>query len=400
MAVDIKLWAFGLINQFLIDNNLLETAQKLSTEAADIMEDLPNMILPEHSVNRSLLSILETYQCMNLSNSLQNVKLEKALDVEVLVKPNGAFPKKQEKIFDLIHNGNVLCCKIFKVPLATFPDQSSDDIPQFSTFKVLVTSGTDKLIKFTNLTSGKLIIFFNHHSGSCLDFDQHPVNLNLILTCGMDGTHHLLDLTTCQVRKSWSDHKKYVTGVKFSLEGNNFATASYDKSVNIYREDGTADYSLVHKLNFGGMVERDNCLHQITMGGNYSHSKTNMNENQDDWVSFTPMHLEGAPSGNHILVYTDSQAGMLTLVRKNGGQVCSFYGTSVDGFSQPRCCFDKSGAYIFATSDDKIFVYEVFSGTCVYKLSGHKGLIRNIFYDIESGALVSCSFDGTVRLWR
>jgi COMPASS component SWD3 len=150
-------------------------------------------------------------------------------------------------------------------------------------------------------------------------------------------------------------------------------------------------------------VREDNYLHYICLNkeSGFPYKTFNMNENGDDWVSFTAMELSVSPSGNHILCYTDSTSGRIIVFKSHSSeQVVNLYGTQIDSFSQPRACWHSNGHFVFATSDDhKIYVFDVVTGRVMSKLTGHEGVVRDLSFNSGKNILVSCGFDKTVRMW-
>jgi COMPASS component SWD3 len=125
-----------------------------------------------------------------------------------------------------------------------------------------------------------------------------------------------------------------------------------------------------------------------------------MNAIGDDHVSFNPMHVTLSPDERYILVSTDRDR-LILYTMDTGKLVTNFYGATNDEYSQPRHCWDPSGLYIYSTSQDKtICVWEIKSQSIVVKLEGHGGIVRDLHYCHELNMLVSCGFDGAVKLWR
>lgn len=98
----------------------------------------------------------------------------------------------------------------------------------------------------------------------------------------------------------------------------------YSSSLDFRLVDGTDEsegkYELLKRWSFGGNVEaieftpdsntlivsarNDNYLNYIDLHS-FEVKRVNMNSNGDNHVSFTAMHLQCSPSGNHLLVQTD-----------------------------------------------------------------------------------------------
>ena len=58
-----------------------------------------------------------------------------------------------------------------------------------------------------------------------------------------------------------------------------------------------------------------------------------------------------------------------------------------------------SELYCYGTaSETQILVWNLDEGNIVHKLEGHEAKIKELSFG-ESG-LISCSFDGTIRIWK
>ncbi|KAI8998157.1 WD40-repeat-containing domain protein [Gaertneriomyces semiglobifer] len=427
---DIDLLALSLISGYLEQRGLSATLECLRTEAFTHFQDLER-----HPVlhDRPLTALLEDYQQASLQKKLGALRLNSAaVALEFAPKVCARLPFEPSRCLEGVHFANIIATTSVKLPSSLFP---SENLPS-STVTVVATSSTDKTVKLSDGDSGKVLAVLDHHKAAVLAMAFHPKNPCYLLTAGMDGAHHIVDIRTGTSVQNWHDHAKYVTQAGFSTcdDGTYLVTASYDKTVNIYRQasrpavaDDRPLYEKVHTMTFNGAVESicfldpahrsasnahptlvvgtrdDNYLHYIELdGAEWKDSTVNMNANNDNWVSFTPMSLCPSPTGDHIACYTDSKAGRIIIFRARSSiQVKNLYGVVADGFSQPRCCWDASGRFLFATSDDqKIYVFDVFSGQIESTLAGHTGTVRSLAYDLDRNWLLSASFDKTVRVWE
>ncbi|KAI8824040.1 WD40-repeat-containing domain protein [Fimicolochytrium jonesii] len=424
---DLDLLAYSLISQFLTQHNLTDTLATLQTEApASIYDDLQKHRVP----HKPLTAILEEYDLLTAQDQLGSLSITqqrqqvKRDDDELFALGRGRVPIEPSRVYDTIHLANIVAAATVTLPSNLFPaaELAGPNVP------VLVTASTDKTIRVSHKDSGKLLGVLDHQKAACLALDFYPPDKRFLLTAGMNGSHHVADLTTEAVAQSFSDHAKYVVRALFSPDGAWFATGSYDRSVSIYKRTTDAGvippkFEKVHTAAFPGAVEslcflptatdpptlvigsRDsNYLNYLTLDPSraYPTTRHNMNANGDDWISFTAMDLRPSPTGHHLACYTDSKAGRIIIFRTHSTiQARNLWGVVADGFSQPRCCWDSSGRLVFATSDDmKVYVFDVPSGQVVKRLEGHTGVVRGLGYDGERQQLVSCSFDRTVRVWE
>jgi len=281
---------------------------------------------------------------------------------------------------------------------------------------------------------GKQLRWESLHGGGILSLDWNPLPKygHLLLTGGMDRTVKLLDtrapqakdgeITTMDKEKSVlaainDRHKKYVVRVRWSVDGQYFAIASYDHSVSLYRlqEEGDAvvGVTFVHQMFFPVNVEAiafsPDALVVATRDNNYltffdPHTlqlkeKKNMNANMDDHVSFNAMDLNFSKDYSLLLVQTDKERLIMFHV-EYWQQVRNLYGALNDDFSQPRCVWDVRGEYIYGTSQDKmIYVWQVSDQKVVQRLKGHTALPRTIHMHPTKQILCSGGFDKTIRFW-
>ncbi|TPX60549.1 hypothetical protein PhCBS80983_g01702 [Powellomyces hirtus] len=425
---DLNLVAYSLISQFLRQQNLTATLECLGAEAPHIFADLEaHKSISDH---KPLTAILEEHHLLTFQQQLGQLSVQKREDDELLRLGKGRMPTEPCQIMEGIHYANILSTAAATLPTNLFPDAEIAS----PTVSVIVTSSTDKTVKISQADNGRTLCVLDHQKAACLATDVYPADPAYMLTAGMDGAHHIVDIRTGQAVQSWKDHAKYVVRAKFAPwdEGSWVVTASYDRSVNFYQrtsEKGSEPrYEKKHSIMFRGAVESlcflppadpsapnavptlvvgcrdDNCLHYIDVDPQRAYPSTpfNMNANGDDWISFTAMDLAPSPNGRYLACYTDSKAGRIIVFRaRSCVQARNLWGVVADGFSQPRCCWDSSGRYLFATSDDrKVYVLDVSSGQTVAKLEGHTETIRSISFDKERQRLLSCSFDKTVRVWE
>eukprot|EP01034_Spumella_vulgaris_P025000 gene25000-31403_t len=241
------------------------------------------------------------------------------------------------------------------------------------------------------------------------------------------GTQSQIELDSHQyedhVVTSFKDHTKYVVAVKFSADGEYLATASHDKSVNVYHRNATSgDFektktiqflhtpeALLFALNstpaatpssgedvdssavpvstaslskFELIIGLRGVGHLVYLDSDsFEQRLVSLNENEwDTHVSFTPLHLSTSPDGKLLLIATDKslhfvvKIGTSHRVRTLAGHCCGDYG-------KPSVAWDCTGGYIFCNSDEDsaVFVYSLASERVVDRLSrAHKGIVRGV----------------------
>ncbi|KAJ1339148.1 hypothetical protein BSLG_006286 [Batrachochytrium salamandrivorans] len=375
----------------LQENGLNHTLQALEVEASDALANIDDLI---PSTTRPLVAILEEHDSWIVQSSVSQLAMQAhSCDAELETSPaeqNISFESPPQIYFG-IHDANILCVAAVCLPVSSFPD-----LPfQTESFAGILTGSTDQSLRLSEADSGRVIAVLSHQNSSVLSIAPYPCNNLIVATTGMDGALHLVNMASQKVLCSWNDHTKYATCSAFSSNGEWLVSGSYDYTINIYRRnspDATGS-----DLGFTNATPSPSLEHET-----FKVTPVNMNANGDAWVSFVPVHISPSPSGHHVAVYTDAKAGRIIIYETRTSRIVrDLWGVDADGFTQASCCWHPSGKFLFASSDDKTcLVYHVSSGKVISKLTGHEGLIRNIAFDNVSNALVSCSYDRTVRVWK
>ncbi|RAQ49186.1 sugar-binding protein [Arthrospira sp. O9.13F] len=151
-------------------------------------------------------------------------------------------------------------------------------------------------------------------------------------------------------------HKGSVLSVDISSDGQLIATASNDKTVKIWRQDGT----LINTLQHSGTVHR---------------------------VAFSP-------DGN--LVVSASLDGQVKLWNVDGElwQNIQAHDAAVWGIN-----FSPNGQIIASASGDRTVKLWRLDGTLLQTLTGHTTIVWNVAFDQTSQIVASVSVDGLIKLW-
>jgi COMPASS component SWD3 len=333
---------------------------------------------------------------------------------------------------------NILTVRTQVLPVTNFEDGEYSK----GSMTTIVTGSADKSVRLTSLLTGEPYNSLDVHTGGvpCVDF--HPVYPTLMLSASLDATAALFEMSSNQrIQVFKDDHTRPISRARFSPDGSMFVTASLDRPICFYRLqlspqtpmspitpatprspmsrmfDGV-HYAKVHTMQFSGKPEAlcflpdgrylvvavrdDNYLHYIDLNS-YEDTVYNMNENGDDYVSFTAMDLSASPhnDGRYLLVSTDRNGRLILFRTHSSEQLRNFYGVPNDELFTPRHCWHPSGKYFFVNDGDdwSVSVFDVASGRVCAKLHGHKGVVRDLWYDAEKDLLLTCGYDKSVRVW-
>ncbi|ORX91966.1 WD40 repeat-like protein [Basidiobolus meristosporus CBS 931.73] len=405
------LYTHALVAHFLETQGYTDTLETFRQEAEYFLTQVEEDNDVPKNPSKPLISVVDDSLNAGLDDKMKKLAEDRDKDEVLNEQGDGRFPTVLANSYDTIHSGNILTAQIHHVPQEDGTDQAT-----------IVSGSTDRSIKLTDYNNEQTINLLTHHNAAILSTDFHPLHPKLLLSGGMDQTVQLVDIETNDVLQSFKNHTRYVVKVKFSPNGQYFASCSYDKTFNLYKttksdENGYPVFELLKTFYFRGYVEamtytpdssyvvvgvrEDNYLYYINLE-NLEYEKHNMNSNGDDWVSFTPMDLSVSPDGRYLLCSTDDRSGRAILFRvRSSVQPRNFYGIPHDEFSNPRHAWHPSGKYFFATGDDrKIRCIEVKSGKVLAVLAGHTEVIRSLSYDKKLDVLISAGFDKTVKVWK
>ncbi|KAF9156813.1 hypothetical protein BGX21_001842 [Mortierella sp. AD011] len=426
-----------MVQEFLQTQGYKGALEAYEQEAKGVLEDIPKSM----PTPKPLLEVLTDKRMAQLHSQLGQLNMPSQTEEQDFATPGdySSIPSKIHEVIKDIHPVNIIFARTAEV--AAEPRLNDLELDPTMTVKkvgALVTAAADRTIKFTLLDGytygdeqpGQVFNILQPHEGVALDIDFHPRHPELMLTSAMDKTMVLTNTITGEQHQHFKDHAKFVVRAKFAKDGDIIITGSHDKTVNIYKVQPGQDvhqlprYALDKTLNFKGAVEGlcvlpmtssrtapivvigtrdDNYLHYVDLN-NYTTVKYNMNVNNDDWVSFTPMDISFSPhnDGGYLLVSTDSPTGRQILFRTDSAlQLFNYYGVPTDGFSTPRHAWDKGGKFFYVTGNDhKIYCFQVGGNQEIMGiLEGHTSVIRGLHMDYARNMLVSCGFDKSVRLW-
>mmetsp|Transcript_28159 Transcript_28159/g.40092 ORF Transcript_28159/g.40092 Transcript_28159/m.40092 type:complete len:431 (+) Transcript_28159:27-1319(+) len=363
--------------------------------------------------------------------------------LEVFIEGDGNYTKKKFcQIQNACEGKNVICVAFLK---------SATAIGEESTY--VLCGGVDSNLNCYQCIGGEKL-FTIKLSSPLLALD---VKDYLIACSMMDGTvavvkfdpmKSLINQEKEEYLQLIKDHSKYVISVQWSPCGQYLATASHDKSVNIYcKRDGEVFVEKVKTIHFSSTPECltfrcsqpgilsgsvDNmpplppstslsCCCELIVGLrdsahlvcvdciSFNERRLCLNEQEfDTHVSFTPLMLSLQPAGDLLLIATDKNMhvvmNMLTLkrVRILASHASGQYG-------KPSVCWDLTGKYVYSNSEEEsvVYVYSVASGKVVHRLSGeHTAIVRGVAtstailnYGEVVNVLATASYDKSVILW-
>jgi len=173
-----------------------------------------------------------------------------------------------------------------------------------------------------------------------------------------------------------------------------------------------------HNLLYWDVGEND--CGAVATGGLKERMKANLNALGDSVVSFAVLALALSPNGRLIAACTD-KSRVIVLQAWGERQLRNLYGAIVEEYDTPSVCFSLDGTFVYTTSllpqagrnrheDEQlpaagaqmcgqIAIFELKTGEMVMQLPCHERAVRCMQRHPHTEALVTGSFDKTVKFW-
>ncbi|GET38105.1 AAA-like domain-containing protein [Microseira wollei] len=152
-------------------------------------------------------------------------------------------------------------------------------------------------------------------------------------------------------------HQGGVLGVAFSPDGKIIATSSNDRTVKLWKRDGTLLKSLTHNA--------------------------------------TVYRVKFSPDGS--LIASANLDGTVKLWRRDGRLVKSWQAHRAAVWD---VAFSPQGNRIVSASDDNTLKVWQLNGTLVATLKGHQTTVWGVAFSFQGNLIASAGFDDTIRLWQ
>jgi WD40 repeat protein len=267
--------------------------------------------------------------------------------------------------------------------------------------KLLATAGDDRVIRLSELASGKEVRRLEGHAGFIRTVAFSPDG-KLLVSAGDDKGALLWNVATGKEIRQIGAHQNGLRLAAFAPDGKTIATAGFDehiglwdattgKQLHFFRAHPRVPYSVAFtpdgkRLVSGGDQEGTIRLWDLATGKELRH-----------WGS-QGKDVQGvalAPDGR-LLASTNENA-ILLWEMATGKEV-----RRLQGHGQPvtRLAFAPDGRTLVSGSEDQTaYLWEVMTGKAIRRFGKHSGWVWDTAYSPTGQAVATASRDGTAVVW-
>lgn len=283
------------------------------------------------------------------------------------------------------HRGTVLCCHV--------NDAES----------MVVTGGSDNLVKIWDINSGELISSLAGHTGWIRAVFTN-ISARLCVSASDDGTLIIWDLVENAIIGKLVGHAGPVRACSISANGKIIVSASSDGTLKLWE---TESQEIIH--TFEGHSGSVNCCTFINDDTAIVSGGADRLLRIWDVVTGSCLHeLEGhdgsiraidiASDNNTCVTASDDHALRVWSLAER----CCLRELKGHERSVRDCAISRDGTHVVSAGgdDSSIILWQVRDGTILRRFFGHDSWVMGCDIADRSGLMVSTSVDGTCRIWN
>ncbi len=273
--------------------------------------------------------------------------------------------------------------------------------------QMIASSGSDSLIHLWDVQSGALFATLVGHTQLVHDLAFSPDG-QYLASAGWDQSVRLWDLRSRTTVQQFIGHTNTVTAVAFSRDGAWLASGGTDRTIRLWAmPDGPQQRTTPRQIQLVGHEAEITALAfspdgDTLVSGSQDHTLRLWSIKQGQAVGILRGHRSGVtaiainPPGD--LVASSSFDNTVRLWDATSGQpAMGGSGLRVGGHF---VAFQPNGPlFAYSTLDFAIIVVHRENDQVLHCLRGHKNLIQSLDFNPSAPHLVSCSWDGEIRLW-
>jgi predicted NACHT family NTPase len=225
--------------------------------------------------------------------------------------------------------------------------------------KRLATAGSDGVVRFWDVTSGRELLTCRGHSNLVVSVAFSPDGKTLA-SSSSDRTIKLWDCLSGECLQTWQGHGDWVRSVAFSPDGQILASSSNDRTIKLWD------------------CRSGECLQTL--------------QGHSDWIRL----IAFSPDGKTLASGSDDRTVKLWNCRS--GECLQTWQGHSDWVNS--VAFNPDGKTLASGSSDRtIKLWDCRSGECLQTWRGHSDLVRSVAFSPDGKTLASGSSDRTIKLW-
>lgn len=231
-----------------------------------------------------------------------------------------------------------------------------------------VTSSFDRSVNLWDTETGAIVTSFDTKNAISFALGTHPSHPSILLV-GFNKKIVQFDTRTGDNLQEYDYHLDAINSITFADEGRKFITSSDDKTIRVW------EFGVPVQIQ----VIKDTTMHAV--------SAASLSPDGTTWL--------GQNADNTIVSYSVTDSKVRQMKKKTfKGHASAGYAIDV-GMS-------PDGQYVFSgDGDGKVFLWNWKSKRVASTLSAHSKVCTSVrWHPFEPSTLASCSWDGTVKLWK
>ena len=263
------------------------------------------------------------------------------------------------------------------------------------------------IVTFWDIQNGRLLNTFTAH-----DFPINQIEFNaegdLILTNSLDGKIKVWETESFQLIRVFDGKKNEVSSAGFNDEGNCIVTGLYDGTVLVwdvmsgeellrFKEDVSItaisydnDGNILIGLSNGTIMLRDaktGVELKRFENGHLGHITSLAQSSNKKFIA--------SGSWDTIVIIWDAETAKSVWHIEDHGDPVRSVAFSPDG----ERLATSSGSVFDTTGDRTIRIWDITTKENIRVISDHWGNVNSVAYSSDGNRILSCSYDGTTRLW-
>eukprot|EP00123_Amoebidium_parasiticum_P013519 comp22006_c1_seq1/m.31851 comp22006_c1_seq1/g.31851 ORF comp22006_c1_seq1/g.31851 comp22006_c1_seq1/m.31851 type:complete len:569 (-) comp22006_c1_seq1:480-2186(-) len=226
----------------------------------------------------------------------------------------------------------------------------------------------DRYVKLWDTESGECIARYTTGKVPyCVKFNPAPDRQHMIVAGMADKKIVQWDTTTGEIVQEYDRHLSAVNSITFVDNGNRMVTTSDDKSIRVWEWEIPVDFKYI----------ADPSMHSMPAVGLHPQGK---------WMAMQSMD-------NCILIFGTTERFRMNKKKQFKGHLVAGYAC--------QCNFSSDGNYIISgDSEGRLIIWDWKTTKIYQRYKEHsKVTIGAVWHPHEPSQVVTCSWDGTVKIW-